>query len=187
MELEQRIEALEYEVKVLKSEIHKTLVDIQTALPQKSVPPVRWQKRAWVLALLNMLVAVTLFTNIFWYIPGSAPVVINPVLAPLLRAFWIAIAFMWLLLQMYPLALLLEQEDQQRQGIVWRNAFGFFGAHPGLTLGLTVAVLGVALVNMVFPEVWFVVGLVLLIVVASVAVHHLVELYRKQARAHTRG
>jgi hypothetical protein len=184
MELEQRIETLELEVKTLKDEIHGTLVEIQATLPEKPVNPARWQKRAWVLALLNMLVAVTLFTNIFWYLPDSAPFAINPAWVPWLRASWITIAFVWLLLQMYPLALLLEQDDRQWQGVVWRNAIGFFGAHPGLSLGLTAAVLGVALVNAMFPEVWFVVGLALLIAAIIMVIYRLLELYREQAHAH---
>jgi hypothetical protein len=187
MELEQRVEALELEVKTLENEIHRTLVEIQATLPEKPVNPARWQRKAWVLALLNMLVAVTLFTNIYLYIPGSAPFYIDPALAAWLRAFWIAVAFMWLLLQMYPLAMLLEQEDRQWQGIVWRNATGYLNAHPGLILGLTLAVLGVALVNSVFPALWFVVGLVLLIIVGAVAAQRLVELYREQAHTHARG
>jgi hypothetical protein len=187
MELEDRIEVLEHEVKVLKNDIRKTLVDIQATLPQKPTASAHWQKKAWVLALLNMLVAVTLFTNIYVYLPGGISATVNPVLIPWLRALWIAVAFMWLILQMYPLAMLLEQEDQQWQGVVWRNAVGFFSAHPGLSLGLTVAVLGVALVNAIFPQVWFVVGLALLVALAGVIVYRLVDFYRKQARAHTRG
>jgi hypothetical protein len=187
MELEQRVEVLEHEVKMLKNDIHKTLVDIQATLPQKPAASIHWQKKAWVLALLNMLVAVTLFTNIYMYLPGGISSTVNPVLIPWLRALWIAAAFMWLILQMYPLALLLEQEDQQWQGVVWRNAIGFFSAHPGFSLGLTAAILGVAVVNAIFPQVWFVFGLMLLIAVAGVVVYRLVELYRKQTRAHTRG
>ena len=184
MELEQRVEALELEVKTLENEIHRTLVEIQATLPEKPVNPARWQRKAWVLALLNMLVAVTLFTNIYLYIPGSAPFYIDPALAAWLRAFWIAVAFIWLLLQMYPLALLLEQENQQWQGLVWRNAVAFLRAHPGLMLGLTLVVLVMALLNAVFPAMWFVVGLVLLAAVVGVGVWRLVELYWNQGRAH---
>jgi len=80
--------------------------------------------------------------------------------------------------------MLLEQEDRQWQGIVWRNATGYFNAHPGLILGLTLAVLGVALVNSVFPALWFVVGLVLLIIVGAMAAQRLLELYREKTHAH---
>lgn len=187
MELEQRVEALERQVKGLENEIQKTLVEIRATLPEKPAAPAPWQKKAWVLALLNMLMAVALFTNVYLYVPINVPFVINPLWSSWLRALWIAMAFMWLLLQMYPLALLLEQEDRQRQGVVWRNATAYFSAHPGLMVGLTLAVLIVALVSAVFPAMWFVIGLVLLVGVAGVAVRQLVELYREQAHVHAKG
>ncbi len=184
MELEQRVKALEDQVHTLKNEIQGTLADIRVALPEKPATPARWQGKAWLLALLNMLLAVMLFTNIYLYIPTATPFAMSLVLRSWLRAFWIAVAFAWLLLQMYPLALLLEQENQQWQGLVWRNAVVFLRAHPGLILGLTLVVLVMALLNAVFPAVWFVVGLVLLAAVVGLAVWRLVELYLNQVRAH---
>jgi hypothetical protein len=182
VELEQRVKALEDQVRTLKTDIQGTLADIRMSLPEKPVTPTRWQGKAWLLALLNMLIAVMLFTNIYLYIPTAAPFAISPLLHSWLHAFWIAVAFMWLLLQMYPLALLLEQENQQWQGLVWRNAVMFLRAHPGLMLGLTVVVLVMALLNAIFPVVWFVVGLVLLAAVVGVAMWRLVELYWNRAR-----
>lgn len=187
MEMEQRVERLEHEVNALKIEIQKTLLEIQAALPDKKSPPVQWQKKAWVLALLNILMAVTLFTNIYLYVATDAPFAINPLWTSWLRALWITVAFVWLLLQMYPLAMLLEQEERQWQGVVWRNAIHYFGAHPGLMLGLTLAVLVVALVNAVLPVMWFVVGLALLVAVAGVAVSQMRELYRERANMHAKG
>jgi hypothetical protein len=182
VELEQRVKALEDQVRMLKNDIQGTLADIRVVLPDKPAAPARWQGKAWLLALLNMLVAVTLFTNIYLYVPIAAPFALSPLLHTWLRALWIAVAFVWLLLQMYPLALLLEQENQQWQGLVWRNALGFLRAHPGLMLGLTLVVLVMALLNAVFPAMWFVVGLVILAAVAGVAVWRLVELYWNRAR-----
>ena len=187
MNSEQRLYALEHEVRTLKSEIQQTLVEIQASLPDKPASPVRWQKKAWVLALLNVLMAVTLFANIYLYLPGSASFAIDTVLSPWLRALWVAIALMWLLLQMYPLALLLEQEDPQWQGIVWRNATTFFRARPGFIVGLTAAVLAVAIVNAVIPMAWLVAALTLFVAVASAAVRHTLDLYRERARANSRG
>jgi signal transduction histidine kinase len=182
MELEHRVQALESEIRMLKHEIRATLEEIQASLPEKPVPPTRWQKKAWVLALLNLLVAITLFTNIYLYIPGSGLVADSPMLNAWLRAFWVAIAFMWLLLQMYPLALLLEQEDREWNRVAWRNATTFFSAHPGVTLGLTTLVVVVAVVNAVFPLMWFVIAIVLLIVVAVTAAQRLLERLREQAQ-----
>jgi len=187
MEMEQRIEELERQVEALKNEIQGTLLEIRATLPAKPAPHTQWQRKAWVLALLNILLAVTLFTNIYLYVPLNTPFALNPFWSSWLRALWIAVAFIWLLLQLYPLALLLEQEDQQWQGVVWRNATHYFSAHPGLMVGLTLAVLVVALVNAVFPVMWFVVGLALLAAVAGAAARQTMELYREWARTQASG
>jgi hypothetical protein len=183
MELEERVEALEREMETLKGGIQGMLEEIKESLPDKPAAPLGWQKKAWVLALLNLLVAITLFTNIYMYLPGMAPFALSERLVVWLHAFWVAMAFMWLLLQMYPLALLLEQEDRQWQGMVWRNSVGYFRAHPGLMLGLTAGILVMAVVNSVFPAMWFVVALGLMVMVGSVGLGRLVEGYRKRARA----
>ena len=184
MELEQRVQALEEEVKTLKLEIQKTLVEIQESLPEKTATPVRWEKKAWVLALLNILLAVVLFTNISIYIPGSAAFDLDPALASWLRALWVAIAFIWLLLQMYPLALLLTQEDRQWQGIVWRNAVGFFRARPGLWVLLTLVVLVVAIINTIIPAAWLIIALALLVAIASFALRDMLGLFQKRGQVH---
>jgi hypothetical protein len=184
MELEQRIQALEEEVKTLKREIKNTLVEIQESLPEKSVASDRWEKKAWALALLNILLAVVLFTNIYFFIPGSAAFGLDPTLSSWIRALWVAIAFVWLLLQMYPLALLLEQEDRQWQGVVWRNARAFFRDRPGLWVLLTLTVLVVAIVNTIIPAAWLIVALALLVAIASFALQNMLELFQKQGQAH---
>lgn len=184
MELEERIQELEEEMNTLKLEIQNTLVEIQESLPEKTAAPVRWEKKAWMLALLNLLLALVLFTNIPIYVPGGAAFGLDPTRAAWLRAFWIAIAFMWLLLQMYPLALLLEQEDRMWQGIVWRNAVGFLRAQPGLWVLLTLVVLVVAIVNIIIPAAWLIVALALLVAMTSFALRNLLELFQKRGRAH---
>lgn len=184
MELEQRIQALEEEVKTLKLEIKNTLVEIQESLPEKSVASDRWEKKAWVLALLNILLAIVLFTNIYFFIPDSAAFGLDPTLTSWIRALWVAIAFIWLLLQMYPLALLLEQEDRQWQGVVWRNAMAFFRARPGLWGVLTLVVLVVAIINTIVPAAWLIIALALLVAVASIALRNMFELFQKQEHAH---
>lgn len=182
MEQEERIRALEDEVKNLKLEIGRTLVEIQKTLPEKTSAPIRWEKKAWILALLNILLAVVLFTNIYIYIPGNIVSELNPTLAGWLRALWVAVAFVWLLLQMYPLALLLEQEDRQWRGVVWRNALGFFRERPGLLVVLTLVVLVAALIETIMPVAWVMIALVLLIVVASVAVQNVLAALRTRSR-----
>jgi hypothetical protein len=187
MELEQRVEELELEMKALKLDIQKTLIEIRDALPEKPSAPARWQKKAWVLALINMLLAVVLFTNMYLYLPGTMPFEINPTLTAWLRALWLAIAFIWLLLQMYPLALLLEQEDSQWQGVVWRNTTAFIRARPGSMVVLTLAVLVVAIINTAIPAAWLIVALTLLIAIGSIAMRSLLELFRERNGAHGRG
>jgi hypothetical protein len=186
MDTEQRIEALEQEVKIFKNEIQETLADIQQNLPEPAAPPVRWQKKAWSLAILNMLLAVALFTNVYFYIPGNAPFDMNATLAAWLRAFWIVMAFMWLLLQMYPLALLLEQEDGQWQGVARRNVMAFLRAHPSFIVVVTLAVLIVSVINLVLPVTWLIIAAIVLVGVASIALWHMVELHRAQAHTHSK-
>ncbi|MBI5029682.1 MAG: hypothetical protein HZB51_04090 [Chloroflexi bacterium] len=181
MEQEKRIQALEEEVKNLKLEIGRTLLEIQKTLPEKPNAPMRWEKKAWVLALLNLLLAVVLFTNIYIYIPGNPLSEINPTLTGWLRALWVALAFIWLLLQMYPLALLLEQEDRQWRGVVWRNALGFFRDRPGLLVLATLVVLVIALIDTIMPVVWVMLALVLLIVVVSVAAQNMLIALRNRS------
>ncbi len=182
MELDKRIEALELEVNALKTDIQQTLHDIQQTLPEKPAPVNRWQKKAWVLSLLNVLVAVSLFTNIYLYLPENSPFNLSQPVAGWLRAFWIALAFVWLILQLYPLALLLEQEDKQWQGVVWRNARAYLKARPGTLVVITLAVLLVAVVESIFPAVWFVVALSLLVVVIALGLQSVISVLRASSR-----
>lgn len=182
MELEERVKALEAEVNALKTDIQQTLRDIQQTLPEKPVPANRWQKKAWVLSLLNLLVAVSLFSNIYLYLPENSPFNLSPAVAGWLRAFWIGLAFVWLILQLYPLALLLEQEDRQWQGVVWRNASAYLVARPGTVVLITLAVLLVAVVESVFPAVWFVVAVALLVVVIALGLQSVINLLRASTR-----
>ncbi len=182
MEQEERIQALEEEVRNLKLEIGRTLVEIQKTLPDKTAAPMRWEKRAWILALLNILLAVVLFTNVYIYLPDNPLSGINPALASWLRALWIALAFIWLLLQMYPLALLLESEDRQWQGVVWRNALTFLRDRPAALVMLTLGVLVIALINTIFPAAWVMIALMLLVVVASVAAQSMLAIWRVRSR-----
>ncbi|HEY4691197.1 MAG TPA: hypothetical protein VIK33_17945 [Anaerolineae bacterium] len=180
MELEQRVEELEREVKTLKNEIQRTLADIRECLPDKPAAPANWQKKAWALALLNVLLAVSLFANIYVFIPGRLPLGEGETSVTWLRAFWIAIAFIWLLLQLYPLALLLEQEDRQWQGVIWRNAAALLRVRPSVWVFVTFAVLIVALINAVFPEAWLAISLVMLVGVSVLAIGHALGVSRRE-------
>lgn len=174
-QVEQRIQMLEHEIKTLKFEIQKTLIEIQKTLPEKPATAARWQKKAWVLALVNMFVAIVLFSNIYLYVPGSLPFAMDATVATYLRAFWIALAFVWLILQMYPLALLLEQQDPEWQELAWRNAAGFFRDRPDVLVLITVVVLLVALVNTLMPAAWLLVALMIAVGATSLAIKRLME------------
>ena len=184
MEVEKRIKDLEEEVRTLKLDIQGTLVEIRENLPERSAPAAKWEKKAWVMALLNILLAVVLFTNISFFMSDGAAFGLNATLASWVRALWVAIAFIWLLLQMYPLVLLLGQEDQQWQGVVWRNALTFLRARPSFWVLLTLIVLVVAVVNTVVPAAWLIIAIALMVAVASFALRNMLELFQKQGQAH---
>jgi len=188
VELEQRVETLEHELKILKGEIRGTLLDVQDSLAEKPASPnsSHWRKRAWVLALLNLLLSIVLFTNIRFYTSEPAPGG-GSLLDPWLQAFWVALAFVWLLLQLYPLALLLDQEEPRVRDAAWHNAGALFLSNPGLTLALTLSVLTVAIVSMLFPPLWLVVVVALFAVVCLNAVGRLLCSYRQQAQVEGKG
>ena len=184
MELEERVDALEKQVQVLKFEIQKTLVDIQANLPDKTPEPSRWEKKAWVLALLNIMMAVVLFANIYVFLPGNAPLGLDVRVVGWMRAVWVAIAFIWLLLQMYPLMLLLEQEDKEWKGVVWRNALAAFRDRPAMWVVLTFVVLVVAAVDTIVPAAWLMIALALLLALATLIVRNMLDLIKRPGGAH---
>ncbi len=187
MELEHRVEELERELEILKETMRETLLAIQKSLPEKPASPSRWQKKAWMLALLNTLLAITLFTNIRFYTSDTPPFGIGSLLSPWLQAFWVALAFLWLLLQMYPLALLLDQEDGRARKVTWRNSVALFRSNPGLTLALTSLVLILATISALFPSLWFVVMVALFAGVCANAAGQLVQSCRQRAQIRGKG
>ena len=188
MDTADRIEKLEQQVRILEHEIAQTLKELQANLPEKSTASRRWQKNAWMLALLNLLMAVVLFTNIYLYLPNAADWLnLSPMVYAGLHALWIVIAFVWLLLQMYPLALLLEQDDAQWQGMVWRNASAFFCAKPTWLILVTFVVLVIALINTVIPAAWLIIAVALLVAFASIALRNLIDLVRQRSQIQDRG
>jgi uncharacterized protein YacL len=166
MELERRVKQLERDMTILKGEIEQTLLDVRDNLSEKPFDPSQWHKRAWTVAMLNVLLALTLFTNIR-FCTLLHPLNINPILVPWMRAFWAILAFFWLILQMYPLALLWDQEEKRTREAAWRNALKLFASNPGLTFALALAILAVAIISMLFPLLWFVIMVVLLVVVCA--------------------
>jgi len=146
----------------------------------------RYFWKAWGLALLNILVAVILFTNIRFYTPANVPFDISPSVSQWIQAFFVGVALLWVIVQMYPLALLFEQEDQ-RLRVALRNAAVLLITNPGFTIVLLLLLLIVAAISTAIPLLWFVVTLALFAVVCNRAVLHLLEPYRERARAEAEG
>jgi hypothetical protein len=186
MELEHRVEKIEREVGVLKRDLQGTLLEIQRSMSRRPADPSRWRKRAWVLALLNMLLAITLFTNVRFYTPDPSSSGASPLLSPWLRALWETLAFLWLILQMYPLALLLGQEEEQLQDVAWRNAAALFTSNPGLALALGMVVLLLSIVSVLFPSLWLVGMVVLFGFICGGAVRYLFRALRQRGETRER-
>ena len=142
----------------------------------------RYFWKAWGLALLNILVVVIVPINIRFYTPDIAPFEISPLLSTWLRGLFVAITLLWTIIQMYPMALLLEQEDQ-RLRVALRNAAVLFIANPGFTIVLALLLLILAVVSVFLPVLWVLVTMAFFAVVCNKAVLHLLEPHREQAQA----
>jgi uncharacterized membrane protein YesL len=90
-------------------------------------------------------------------------------------------AVLWFIVQLYPMALLLEQDDQ-RLRVALRNAAVLLIANPGFTVLLLLFLLILAAISTLLPPLWFLITLSLFAVVCNKAVLHLLEPYRKQAQ-----
>jgi uncharacterized membrane protein YesL len=138
--------------------------------------------KAWGLALLTILVVVVVVTNVRFYTPGLSPFNINSTLSIWVRALFIVLGSLWVVMQMYPMALLLEQEDQ-RLRVALRNAAVLFVANPGFTVLLVLLLAVVAAISTVIPALWLLITLAFMAVVCNKAVQHLLEPYRERLRA----
>jgi len=154
--LEDRIIALEQENRVLKGEIQTTLTALQADL--EATPPrglgERWSRRAWFLALLNLTLAIVLFVNVNYFTLEGLPPGLDPETVMWLHGLWMALSFIWLMLQLYPLTLIYETQERALRRATWRNAARLLVSNPALLVTLTCAVLVVALVSAFAPTVW---------------------------------
>jgi len=146
----------------------------------------RYFWKAWGLALLNILVGIIVLTNVLFYAPANVPFEISPTVSFWIQALFLGVTFVWLIIQLYPMALLLEQEDQ-RLRVALRNAAVLFVVNLGFTIVLGLLLLVVAAISTVFPPLWLLVTVALLAVVCNKAVLHLLESYRERARAEAAG
>jgi len=145
----------------------------------------RYFWKAWGLALVNILVVVTLLVNIWFYAQENTPFAINENVSLLIQAFFVMASAMWLLYQMYPLAMLLEQENQQLR-LALRNAAAVFLTNPLFSLVLGLWLLIMVIISTFLPLLWLLVTPALFAVVCNKAVLHLLKPYRERMRAEQR-
>lgn len=139
----------------------------------------RYFWKSWKLALVNIAVLGTLFVNLRFYAPGVTPLPISENVSFLIQMFWIMVGVLWIIMQMYPLAMLLEQTDQ-RVRLALRNAAVLLFAHPGFSLVLFILIFIVVAVSTVIPALWALVSFAFLAVVCNKAVRHLLVPYRER-------
>jgi uncharacterized membrane protein YesL len=140
----------------------------------------RYFGKSWLIALINIGVGLLFYVNFNFYAPDTAPFNISETVSLWLRTFFVFLGVLWLFLQMYLFAMLLEQ-DEQRIKLAFRNAAILMFANPGFTLllGIILALLSVA--STLLPALWAMVTLSLIAVVCNKAVQHLLIPHRERA------
>jgi hypothetical protein len=141
----------------------------------------RYFLKAWGLALLNILVILLVVTNVRFYTPDVAPFDISQNASMWVRGLFIAAGFLWIAMQMYPMALLLEQDDQ-RLRVALRNTAVLFVANPGFTIVLLILLAVVAIISTLLTIPWILLTLALFGVICNKAVLHLLEPFRERLR-----
>jgi hypothetical protein len=133
------------------------------------------------LALINILVLAILLSNVWFYAPGNNPFNLDPGISLAIQLLFLLLTALWLAYQTYPMALLLEQEDQ-RLRIALRNAGVLFLTRPGFGI-LLALVLAIVIAISTYPLVvpWFILTLSFIAVVCNKAVKHLLIPHREQA------
>jgi uncharacterized membrane protein YesL len=142
----------------------------------------RYFWKAWGLALLNILVAIIVLTNLRFYAQDVVPLDISPTVSLWIRSFFVATAALWLITQIYTMALLLEQEDQ-RLRLALRNAVVLFIANPGFTIVLALLLLILTAISTLIPVLWAMVTWGFFAVLCNKAVLHLLQPFRERMLA----
>jgi hypothetical protein len=154
--LEDRITTLEHENQVLRMTVQESLAVLQEILESEAPSPLtdRWQRRAWVLALMNVALAVTLFVNVRYLTLENLPPTLTPRMVLWLRGLWMVLAFVWLLLQLYPLSLLFESQEMPPRRLAWRSAIRLLTSSPAMVFSVTGFVLLITLLSVLWPAGW---------------------------------
>ncbi len=146
----------------------------------------RYFLKAWGLALINVLASTIVLVNIWFYRPGVVPLDISDNLAAWIRSIFVVLGFGWWCYQCYPMAMLLEQEDQ-RIRVALRNSAILLIAYPGATLVLGVLALLLLGLSLYFPPLLALVTLAFLAVACNKMVVHLLKPFRERAKAEKAG
>ncbi len=135
--------------------------------------------RAWMLAALQWFVTLTLLSNLVFYTPGNNPLHLAPDVLALIRAAWLGVFFVWLLVSQHFLPLMMEQEDRRLRTVV-RNALLLVGKEPlfSVVLLVLIVLLGAVSTLLTVPCFFFTVAFVA--VLGNEAVHHLLAPFRDQ-------
>jgi hypothetical protein len=133
------------------------------------------------LALFNILVLTILLSNVWFYAPNNNPFNLDSGISLIIRMFFLLLTALWLVYQMYPMALILEQEDQ-RLWVALRNAGVLLLTRPGFSI-LLALVLGIVIAISTYPLIvpWFLLTLSFIAVVCNKAVKHLLIPHREHA------
>lgn len=137
--------------------------------------------KAWGLTLLNVLVIAVSLTNVYFYSPRVVPFRIDPDLARVVQVFFFFLLGLWLIYQLYPLAMLLELE-QPRLRTALRNSAAVLVLNPGFTLVLALPVLIVDVITVYLLPSLFLITFSFNAVVCNKAVKHLLRPFRERAR-----
>lgn len=135
--------------------------------------------KSWKWAGLNILVIGTLLVNLRFYSPEYSPFNISDNLSFIIRAVFVSLTVLWLALQMYVLAMLMEQTDQ-RVRLALRNSAVLLFANPGFSVVLFILLLALSALSTVIPALWALVSIALLAVICNKAVRHLLVPYRER-------
>lgn len=141
----------------------------------------RYFWKAWGLALLNVLALTILLTNIWFYGQENIPFALNETVKVWIQACFAVAGVLWLLYQMYPLAMLLEQENQQLR-LALRNAAAILLINPIFTITFGLLLLIVAGVSTFLPMLWLCTTPALFAVACNKAVLRSLEPYRERMK-----
>lgn len=142
----------------------------------------RYFLKSWGLALIDVLVAALVALNVWFYRPDVFPFNISDNLAVWIRSIFVALGFIWWCYQLYPMAMLLEQEDQ-RIRLALRNSLILVIVNPGAAFVVGVLSLLVLVLSLRVPPLLVLVALAFLAVACNEVVIHLLKPFRERAKA----